>query len=279
MVSAVATGLAVVALAVLQRASGGWFWTWMTTMRHHPLLPERCVAWGAIVAAGGGALGGVFVALRRRGWLGEPTRFWGGMLAASVPACVAPMLSGGGWVNNLIGLVMLVILVMLLVACDVLRNAAAPAAVERAVLAGLAALLLGALYDPTTNVPDSARAADADALHATILGLDGDVLAPMYPFVVVRAGKPTPQMSLVAYDDTAHPGDVNADAATAIRGRTPRWVILFGHPQEDPIAWLGSRYVGRAVNLRVQALKETTGRSMTFYERDEAADGLPPRLR
>jgi hypothetical protein len=134
------------------------------------------------------------------------------------------------------------------------------------VIAVLSALLLGALYDPMTNVPDSTRARDAEALHATVRQLDGDVLAPMYPFVALRDGKSTPQMSLVAYEDTMHPGDVNADPAEAIRSSRAKWVILFGHAQEDGVpGWLGSRYVGQPVDLRVQALKETTGRCVTLY--------------
>ena len=197
------------------------------------------------------------------------------MLAASVPACVGPMLSGGGWVNNLIGLAMLGLLVALLLVCDALRNM--PAAAERWVTAVFSALLLGALYDPTTNVPDAARTRDVEALHATVRSLDGDVLAPMYPFVALRDGKTTPQMSLVAYDDTAHPGDVNADPAEAIRSRQAKWVILFGHAQEEAIpGWLGARYVGQAVDLHVQALKETTGKGLTLYRKiDFETDLLP----
>ena len=53
---AVATGLAVAALVFLQQASGGWFWTWMMTMRHHGLIPARCAAWGLIVVASGVAV-------------------------------------------------------------------------------------------------------------------------------------------------------------------------------------------------------------------------------
>ncbi|HEY1694309.1 MAG TPA: hypothetical protein VGG39_19200 [Polyangiaceae bacterium] len=265
--SAIATAIGVAALVYLQRASGGWFWTWMTTMRHHGLVAERCVFWGALVLAAGAALRSVLAAFRRRGWLRDPTLFWCGMLAASVPACVLPMLSGGGWVNNLIGLTLLALLVALLLVCDALRALPGPSA-ERWIVAVLSALLLGALYDPGANVPDSARRKDVDALHATVRSLRGDVLTPMYPFVAVRDGKSTPQMSLVAYDDTAHPGDVNADPSAPLRSTRADWVVLFGHAQEDDVPrWLGPRYVGHPVDLRVQALTETTGRGMTLFER------------
>jgi hypothetical protein len=270
----VATGLAVAVLVPLQRESGGWFWTWMMTMRHHGLVPARCVGAALLVASCALALGAILVAFRRRGWLRGATVFWCGMLAASVPACVGPMLSGGGWVNNLIGLTLLGLLVALLLVCDALAAMPARDVAERWVVAVLSALLLGALYDPMGNVPDCARHRDVEALHATVRSLDGDVLAPMYPFLVVRDGKSTPQVSLVAYEDTAHPGDVNADPAEAIRGTRAKWVILFGHDQEQGVSsWLGSRYVGQGVDLRVQALKETTGKSVTLLRRSDAPGG------
>jgi hypothetical protein len=113
------------------------------------------------------------------------------------------------------------------------------------------------------NVPDSAQLRDVEAMHATVRSLDGDVLAPMYPFVAARDGKGTPQISLVAYGDTVGPGRLNADAAEAVRSKRARWILLFGHPQEDDLpGWLGSGYAGEATELRVQALKEPTGRSL-----------------
>lgn len=262
---AVACALAVPPLVVLQRSSNGWFWTWMMTMRSHPIIPARCAAWGALVVTGGIALGAVLRGFQRRGWLTDATRFWAGMLAASVPACIAPMLSGGGWVNNLVGITWIGLLLGLLMICDALRRTSA----EGTVVAALSAMLLGALYDPTIHVPDGARTRDVEALHATVRSLDGDVMTPMYPFVAVRDGKsPAQQMSLVAYADTVHPGDVNADAATAIRGAHARWIILFGHAQEDLIpGWLGPEYVGEPLDLHVQALQETTGRKMMLYRR------------
>ena len=272
--SLVAVGVAVAALIPLQRASGGWFWTWMMTMRHHDLIPARCAAYGALVTTVTLALGGLLRNFRRRGWLRDGTRFWCGMLAASVPACVAPMLSGGGWVNNLIGLTLLALLVALLLVCDALSGMSSPATAERWTVAVISAALLGALYDPMTNVPDPAHERDVEALNATVRALDGDVLTPMYPFLALRDGKSTPQMSLVAYDDTVHTGDVNADPAAFMRRTRARWVILFGHSQEEAVpGWLGPRYVGSHIDLRVQALKETTGASVTLLRRIDPPGG------
>lgn len=268
----VAVALAVPILVALQRASAGWFWIWMTVMRHHALVPEKCAVAGLGVAAAAAGLGALLLALRRRGWLGEASRFWCALLAVSVVACVGPMLTGGGWVNNLIGLVLTAIVAGLLLLCDVLRNAADSATAERWVVATLSALLLGALYDPMRYVPDAARSRDVDALHAMMRTLDGDVVAPMYPFVAVRDSKETPQISLVAYLDTVGPERLNADAAESLRDKHPKWVVLFGHPQEDGVrAWLGPEYSGERLDLRVQALQETTGDSMTLLRLGDAA--------
>jgi hypothetical protein len=264
----VAAGGAVVALCELQRCSEGWFWTWLVEMRHHGLVPARCLLAALVVAACASLVGRLLADFRRRGWLGEPTRFWCGMLAASVPACVGPWLSPGGWVNNLIGLVLTAILFALLLLCDALRGMGPGGAAERWIVAALSALLLGALYDPMRNVPDATRVRDAEALHALVRSLDGDVLVPMYPFVVPRDGKTTPQMSLVAYEDTVGPGRLNADAAAAIRSKQPKWVVLCGHEQEEGVpGWLGPAYEREVLDLRVQALQETTGRPVTVLRR------------
>lgn len=269
-VAAIAGVLGLAALVVLQRSTGGWFLTWMTVMRHHGLVPAKCAVAALAVAACTAVLASVLLAFHRRGWLGDETRFWCGMLAAAVPACVAPWLTGGGWVNNFIGLAVLAVLCVLLLVCDALRATAATPARERLVLATMSALLLGALYDPMTNVPGAARVRDAEALHATVRSLDGDVLVPMYPFVAARDGKATPQISLVAYLDTVGPGRLNADAAAAIRSKNARWVVLCGHAQEDDVPrWLGPGWRDERLGLRVQALKEADGAPVTLLMRDD----------
>jgi hypothetical protein len=111
---------------------------------------------------------------------------------------------------------------------------------------------------------------DAEALHARVRSLDGDVLVPMYPFVAARDGKETPQISLVAYLDTVGPGRLNADAAAAIRSREPEWIVLCGHPQEDEVARTLGGYAQERLALRVQALQESDGAGVTMLRRAEA---------
>jgi hypothetical protein len=189
------------------------------------------------------------------------------MLVASVPACVAPTLTGGGWVNNLIGLAMVVLLLALLLVCDALARMQAADVAGRWVVAVMSAFLLGALYDPMLNVPDAAHTRDVEALHTVVRSLDGDVLVPMYPFVAARDGKATPQVSLLAYLDSDGKGGLHLDVPEAIRSKQAEWVVLVGHPQEDEVSgWLGPGYSQDSLDLRVQALKETTGREVTLLE-------------
>ena len=274
-VAASALGLSGVALAILQVRTGGWFWTWMIIMRHHPLVPERCAVSGAAVVAIGAGVGAALRALAARGWARAESYRACGMLAASVPAGVVPLLTPGGWLNNLIGPAMQLWLVLLLLLCDALRGVSADPAQgpraarwQAAAVGGLAALLLGALYDPSANVPDAERARDVAALHAMVRGLPGEVLIPMYPFVAARDGKATPQLSLVADFDAMGSGQMAMDLPGAVRRQRPDWVILCGHAQEGDVpAWLGAGYASRAVDLRVQALREETRRGMTLWER------------
>ncbi len=273
-----ALALSVGALALLQRSTDGWFWTWMTIMRHHPLVPERCAVVGAAVVTIAAVLGLAMRALAARGWLGAASWHWCGMLAASLPAGVMPLLTPGGWLNNLIGPAMLLWIVSLQLLCDGLRGAQGdPALAGRAtrwVLGAFAAFLLGGLYDPSANVPDAERTRDVASLHALVRALPGDVLVPMYPFVAARDGKTTPQLSLVADFDAMGSGQMAMDLPEAMRDWRARWVVLCGHAQEHDVPeWLGRGYVEHALDLRVQALREETRRSMTLWERSDGAGG------
>ncbi|MGH7294415.1 MAG: hypothetical protein ACRELB_05770, partial [Polyangiaceae bacterium] len=271
-VAGTALASALLALARLQRDSGGWFLAWMTNMRHHALVPGRCAAFGATTLAVAALLALALRALARHRRLGDETVHWVGMLAASVPAGIVPMLTPGGWLNNLIGPALLGWMVAFLLLCDGLRGLRLdPDRAARATawaLGALTAYLLGALYDPSANVPDAERTRDVEALHALVRGLDGDVVVPMYPFVAARDGKDTPQLSLVADLDAMGSGHMPFDLPGELRAERPRWVILCGHEQEHDLpAWLGDAYVAHPVDLRVQALREETRREMTVLER------------
>jgi hypothetical protein len=274
----VATALALPPFLVLQGSSRGWFLTWMTVMRHHPIVLGRCVVASTVLLATAAAFLCAGLALHRRGFLREPSWFWAGMLVAAVPASVAPWLTEGGWVNNLIGVAMVALLLSLLLVGDALSGIAAttPSHVslrmQRGFVGLLSALLVGALYDPMLNVPDAEHRRDAESLHARVRGLDGDVLIPMYPFVAARDGKTTPQVALLASLDSDGKGGLDLDVAGSIRDKHPRFLVLFGHPQENRLrTWLGRGYASVALDLSVSALKETTRREVTLLERTEMA--------
>jgi hypothetical protein len=236
-------------------------------MRHHGVVPARCLVAAFVVIPSAAALRVATAALERRGWLRDPTRLWCGMLGAAVPASMG-WLNPGGWINNLIGLVLIALLVIMLLACDALRGVRTEASVRWAA-ATLAAFLAGAIYDPTRYVPGEQSVRDVEALHAVVRSLDDDVLLPMYPFVAARDGKTNAQISLMEYVCAAGAGRMNADTGAAIREKNAKWVILFGHPdQEKEIpAWLGPGYAAEPIDLHAQALQEATGGRMTLLRR------------
>jgi hypothetical protein len=271
-VVAVGSALALAALGALEAWTKGWFWTWMTVMRHHPLVHAKVAVTSLLLVPAMALFFAARAALSSRGWLRDATRMWFGMLMAAMPACVLPTLTPGGWLNNLVGLAFLAWLVALLMVCDALhaleRTGSRAGEATRLVLAVLAAGLTGALYDPTPNVPDACRRRDVAALHALVRSLDGDVLVPMYPFLAARDGKGAPQVSLLAYLDAAGPGEVDADVARAIEEKKPAWVILCGHPQDEALAkQLGSSFDALRTDLHVQALREETGGAVTLLRR------------
>jgi hypothetical protein len=218
-------------------------------MQRYPIVPERCLVAGAAVVALAALVALAMHALGRRGWLSDDSVYWTGMLAASVPAGVMPLLTPGGWLNNLIGPAMLLWIVVLHLACDGLRGLRSDPALSLRgthwVVGVLAAFLLGALYDPRANVPDAERTNDVAALQAM------------------------PQLSLIADLDLMRWAHLSVDLPGALRGAHAKWVILFGHAQEQDLrAWLGPGYREHPIDLRVQALQEETRRGMTLLERE-----------
>jgi hypothetical protein len=92
----------------------------------------------------------------------------------------------------------------------------------------------------------------------------------MYPFVVPRDGKPTPQPAIIPYLDAVNRGGVKVDIPQTMRDVHARWVILCGHDLEDSLIrnWLGQEYlVDRELPLHVQAFLDETGHSMVLLRR------------
>ncbi len=249
-------------------------------MSHHPFMVWKWKPGATFALAASPLLVATPVlagVLLWRGALRDETQLWLGMLVMAVPACLIPYLADGGWVNNLIAVAVLGWFVPLLLALDLLRLLQTRPAVASwmalGASAGLALLLWHGAHDPTQFVPGAERTRQAEEMHALVRSLDGDVLLPMYPFVVPRDGKTTPQPAIIPYLDAVNRGGVQVDIAQTMRDVHARWVILCGHDLEDGLMtrWLTPDYVvDRQVPLHVQAFLDETGHSMTVLRRVDA---------
>jgi hypothetical protein len=228
---AVATfGLSALALGLLQWTSGGRFWSWIVSNLGEHGLQAKSVGRGlglihefapfAVLLPAG------FAALAERKALSRASVLWFGMLATALPVGLVPFAKPGGYVNNLMPILVLVGPVAVLLAHDALRRLERWRPPLAAAAAALFALLVALRpIEVARFVPDAAQRARAAELNGLVAGLEGGVLMPELPFVPVRNGQATPQWHVMSYEDLVHAGR-GPDVAGVARRTGARWLIV-----------------------------------------------------
>jgi hypothetical protein len=213
--------------------SQGWFITWVTLMKDHKLALGRLTTGPLQVLAFAPHLYGVpllvGVLLGRR-WLSARAALWAAMLLAAVPASLLPHIKWGGFLNNLLPLVVLAGPTTLLLLGDLLnglrrRRRAAEIALW-ATLASAGLLLLLRRYDPSPYLVTAAQRQRAVALNQAVRELAGGVLTPLNPFLAAGNGIATPQIHAIAQWDAFAAGMTDQHLRRRIEATTARWMIV-----------------------------------------------------
>ncbi len=256
-----ATGaLSAAALALAQAITGGNFWMWIFAHpRAHPIylhqfldgLRQLATFAPFVVVVPFAA-----IALGRSGGLSRRALLWTGMLACAFPAALLPYSKAGGYLNNLMPIVMLAGPVTILLAMELLaRRPRFASASECALIALTAAFIASRPIRPSEHIPSTALWNKAAALNAKVAALSGGVLMPDLPFIPPRNGQSTPQLHTMAFFDLRYakrPYDLAATFAHA----DAEWIFLSSaHPDEYTRA-MQSRYDEQplAPELRVEMM-------------------------
>jgi hypothetical protein len=255
---------------LFNRATGGWFWTYVFEIHQsHDFSRDRFVAsfghilgrfpaMTALIAAGLIAVAAAARASRRRPPASGPLLYWSPIFALSVlvgaigwgtefahfnafiPAMVTGAITAGAAVPALAG------------AATVLPRGAALAGAGASFLASaaLGAQLAAAWWQPGRFIPDERDRRAGDALIEHLRAVDGDVFMPYHPWYPVMAGKPlhTHRMGLL---DVSQGRRMTAEQRAAWRARgvsdafrAQRFaeVILDNRPLGPELAGLSQSY-------------------------------------
>ncbi|MSQ83918.1 MAG: hypothetical protein EXR77_13725 [Myxococcales bacterium] len=304
-----------VPLVWAQWTTDGWFWQWMTLMARHPVNGLQ-VGKGLWLVAKFAPLVVIlpvaaWVLWRRHG-LSRPSVVWLGMVVAALPGCLLPFAKQGGYLNNLLALLLLVPMVTWLLVADWLRtvqgSVSVPVptdfgAVQQPATAGkpvghIAAThpqwLIGALLLANVQLlwawPQASKiakyqvsAADsvaAERLHAAIAALPGEVLIPDYPFLAWRnrqhgvASAVQPSWHSMAWQDVLLAG-MDGSRAKSLASTRADWLIVSQRRGEpNPPTFAGYTLQGRLLPPTGQVVIHPLGAAIqAWLWRRTASDG------
>jgi hypothetical protein len=178
---------------------------------------------------------------------------WLGMFLWSIPVSLLPFMKAGGFLNNLIPMIVLAGPVTLFVLADVLvalRHSRLQRRVPRwlafaAALVSFAATGWFIFGRPISIERFRITAAQRDAalkLNAAIGALEGGVLIPDHPFLAIRNGHTTPQFHEMSYQDCTVAGMRGLDLPGFLRRTGARWAILSGGEAPLTVGWFHLAY-------------------------------------
>lgn len=228
--SAITFGMCLVTLVTLQSASDGGFWFWTVTgLQNHKIEDAHvteglryvwefapfCVAIPIAVLISG---------LRRM--LSDRSVLWAGALCVALPASLLPYAKAGGYLNNLMPLVVLVGPVTALLVADVARQRGHLAAVARwGLLGGLSLFVFNHPLTASDYVPKARDWRAAKELNALVASLPGGVAAPYLEFLPAHNGHSNPHWhSMVVWDSIWR--DEPMSQIRAFQNSHARWLLL-----------------------------------------------------
>lgn len=247
--AAAMAALCTAALLALQYRTDGAFLPWLLNTRHHKIHPDNfltgpwlIITWAPFI--------GLLPLLVRRGRSSARAALWLGLFLAAVPASLLPLAKRGGALNSLMPIWLLAGPVVLILLADLARRSgeAARRGLVAAVLIFQAAYFPFFFFDPARARPGAEGRRQAESLNRAVAALDGGVICPLYPFVPVRNGQPTPQASWLAHGDAMWadmPGVSSASYAGWLRRVRPKWILLTDDTVEQEAEvrrMIGARY-------------------------------------
>ena len=258
--SLTALACCVAALALLLSATHGQAWFWIfENLTSHPVEPDHL--WEGLTIAYDFApflvlLPVLFLGLVVTRRASSATWMWCGMLAVSVPAAVLPYAKHGGWKNDMIPTVVLLVPCAIAMVADLIRIGGQWSRwVGVAAAAAASVFILCRPVHADAFIPDQARWETAEHLNAFVASLDGGLIAPQMAFLPARNGQTNPHWHRMGHADLTW-SHHTVDEDWAVERTQARYALLnqldysdFGHAVRRQYRLLGQLSDDRRVKM------------------------------
>jgi len=201
-----ALAFCILALAALHVLTRGRFWFWMFEN-----LASHAIEWHQMIdglqmvnqfAPFALALPLVFAGLVWTRRASSATWLWLGMAVVALPAALLPYAKYGGWKNDMIPVIVLIVPAAAMMAADVMRTSRQWNIVLRtAVVVAAAGFILIRPIDVSAYVPNANQWQAARNLNALVQSLQGGVLMPQLAFTPPRNGQTNPHWHRMGHAD------------------------------------------------------------------------------
>ncbi len=232
-VTLVACGLT---LAFAQWITGGGFWFWViTNLARQTLNTERLKEAVNIILQFAPfilAIPVVFLLLAAKRALSAKSVLWTGSLLLAVPTSLLPYAKSGGYLNNLMPMLVLLGPVTMILASD-LANVrwAVPGYITRGgTIAAMVAFVALRPMNYQTYLPDANNRRAAANLNAMLRTLKGGLVSPYFAFLPARTGHTNPHWHRMVVLDAYYRGD-NMSESDAFERSGARWALLLSAAQ------------------------------------------------
>jgi len=233
-------------LAVLQWSTDGRYWYFtFTALQGHQVEDARLVdglrqVWPFAPYVLMLPFGFMFLAFR--GLRSQRTILWSGSLLMAIPAALLPYAKVGGFLNNLIPMVVLLSLTTTFVLADLARGASRLATASRwGGLVALMAFIGQRPLQPSQYTPTPADYRAARELNALVTRLPGGVISPDLGFLPARTGHSNPHFYTMAMWDAIWSGRPK-NMAVAVDNTEARWALMHSKAGDDFSAYIRRKF-------------------------------------
>ena len=243
--AAMTTVMTLVLLALLQWGTHGAYWFFTVTdpqkqpVRDAAFVQGLRLVWNHTPAIA--LLPIACLALALRGWLSARSVLWMGTLFMAVPASLLPYAKEGGYINNLMPMVVLVGPVTALLLADVVRRGGMLGTIARwGLLAGFGLFVWMHALHPRAYIPDQSLRRATNELNTLVASLDGGVVVPELTFLPAHNGHTNLHWTAMAVLAAEWSGRT-MDTLSGLEKSGARWVIL----QSCDESWFASNVRSR----------------------------------
>jgi hypothetical protein len=256
--------LCLLLLGVLQWITHGglWFWT-VTNLQKQQVYQPRLLlglrnVWSFAPFVVVIPLVALWLAAKRR--LSEKSLLWTGSLLVALPASLLPFAKAGGYLNNLMPLLVLLAPVTAFLAMDLANcySGMTQLVMRGGVVAGLAWFIGVRPLNCTAYIPSSSARRAAHELNALAASLEGGLVVPYFAFLPARSGQKNLHWHRMVILDAQWRGEPMSEIG-AFEQSGAHWVLLNSYDKREFETYVRSNFRLAKLLPHSAYVKMTTG--------------------